>query len=523
MKNKPIIILILSLTLLQCTSQKFDIIVKNGTVYDGTGGSPVKGDIGVLEGKITKIGGELSSRGATVIDAGNLIVAPGFIDIHTHADGQVLEKGMSPMLNYLEQGVTTVVGGNCGSGTYEVAKFFSKLDSIGIGANLVLLAGHNTIRRRVMSMDDRKPTPREIEEMKNLLKKAMEEGAAGLATGLFYLPGAYSETDEVVELAKVVKAYDGLYATHMRDESNYNIGLKESVKEAITTGEQSGVRVEIAHIKALGKPVWGMSSEITALIDDARGRGVKVMADQYPYEASNTGLSAAVLSDWVSAGGKMRERMNDRKLLPKIKREMEENIERRGGPESLMIIDDPVREYNGKNLAEVSRIIGKSPVETAIQLILAGSPDVISFNMQDEDILNFMKKDYVMTASDGSLAIPGNGIPHPRSYGTFPRKIRKYVLEDKVLTMEEAIKKATSMPAGMIGLKDRGRIEEGYKADLVIFNPATIKDNATYADPHRYSSGIEYLIINGDVVIEKGKYNGKLAGKAIRMNNSDNK
>jgi N-acyl-D-aspartate/D-glutamate deacylase len=503
-----------------CNSPKFEIIIKNGTVYDGNGNTPVSIDIGIRDGHIAVLGKDLKSGKAAIIDASGLIVAPGFIDIHTHCDDEILEKGMNSMENYLMQGVTTVVGGNCGSGTYLVKKFFSTLDSIGIGANMIHLVGHNTVREKVMGMENRKPDSAEMEQMKKMVATAMEEGAGGLATGLFYLPGNYSSTDEVVALAKVAVKYNGFYATHLRDESDYSVGLKESVREALNIGEQAGIRVEIAHIKALGKPVWGMSADIAAMIEDAKSKGVNVFADQYPYEASNTGLSAATLPVWVSVDGKMRERLNDKKLLPRIKKEMEENIDRRGGPASLVIVSyQPDRRFDGKSLSEIGKIIGKSPVETALQLILEASPSIISFNMQESDILNFMKKDYVMTASDGSLVRPGQGMPHPRSYGTFPRKIRKYVLEDKILTMEQAIKKCTSMPANMAGLKDRGVMKEGNVADIVIFNPATIKDNATYTDPHQYSSGIEYLVINGEVVIEGGKYNGKLAGKAIRMKN----
>ncbi len=503
-----------------CNNERFDIVIENGTVYDGTGNSPVISDLGITDGRIVSIGEDLQKKGATIIDAGGLVVAPGFIDIHTHCDGQVLEPGMNSMKNYLTQGVSTVVGGNCGGGTWKVERFFSRLDSIGIGANMVHLAGHNTIRREVMGMDDRQPTAAELDEMKQLLKTAMDEGSAGLATGLFYLPGAYSSPDEVVELAKVVKTYDGFYATHMRDESNYNVGLKESVKEAINVGEKTGVRVEIAHIKALGKPVWGLSDEIIDLIKEARNKGINILADQYPYNASNTGLSGAVLNSWVSVGGQSRSRLKDPDLLPRIKKEIEENIERRGGPESLVIVRyPPDRRFDGKSLAEISTILGKGPVETALQLILENSPSIISFNMQDADILNFMKEEFVMTGSDGSIVSPGQGVPHPRSYGTFTRKIKKYALDEKVISLEQAIKKCTSMPAEMIGLKDTRTIKEGNIADIVLLNLETIQDNATFADPHRYSSGIEYLIINGDVVIEKGEYNGKLAGKAIRMNN----
>ncbi len=514
----PVLCLI-AVFMLQCTVDRFDVVIINGTVYDGEGNQPVQTNIGIENGLIVKIGKNISTKAAVVIDAGNKIVAPGFIDIHTHCDGQVLREGMNTVENYLKQGVTTVVTGNCGGGTYEVEKFYSHLDSIGIGTNFVHLVGHNTIRNKVMGMEDRAPTDEELAEMKKLVIKGMDEGAAGISTGLFYTPGIYSSTDEVVELAKIVKKYNGLYATHLRDESNYSVGLEEAVKEALTVGEQTGVRVEIAHIKALGKPVWGMAERICSLIEQARERGVHVYADQYPYNASSTGLSGAVVPSWVRAGGGMRDRLNNSELLPQIKTEIAENIERRGGPESLVIVSyRGNKEYEGKNLLEISRIMDRTPVETAIKLILEGSPGIVSFNMNDDDVVHFMKKDYVMTSSDGHIEVPGDGKPHPRCYGAFPRKIRKYVLEDKILSMEQAIKAATSMPAGMIGISDRGSIQKGQIADIVIFDPETISDIASFNEPHQYSTGVEYLLIRGDLVIENGEYNGKLAGKPLRIN-----
>ena len=423
------------------------------------------------------------------------------------------------MENYLKQGVTTVVTGNCGGGTFEVEKFYRKLDSIGTGTNFVHLVGHNTIRSKVMGMDDRAPTDEELAKMKKLVKKGMDEGAAGISTGLFYTPGAYSATAEVVELVDVIKNYDGFYATHLRDESDYSVGLEEAVKEAILIGEQTGVRVEIAHIKALGKPVWGMSERICSLIEEARDRGVHVYADQYPYNASSTALSGAVVPAWVRAGGKMKDRLKNPGQLPAIKKEIAENIERRGGPESLVIVSYPADEqFEGKNLLEISHAINKTPVETAIQLILEGSPGIVSFNMNDADVTHFMKKDYVMTSSDGHIEVPGNGKPHPRCYGAFTRKIRKFVMEDKILSMEQAIKAATSMPAGMIGISDRGSLKVGHVADIVIFNPETIRDAATFNEPHQYSTGIDYLLVDGIQVIENGVYNGKLVGKPLRIN-----
>ena len=369
-----------------------------------------------------------------------------------------------------------------------------------------------------MGQDAREPTEEELDHMKQLLAQGMEKGAAGFSTGLFYAPGSYAKTEEIVELAQVAKKYDGIYTTHIRDESNYTIGLKEAIKEAIAVGELADIPIEISHIKALGKPVWGLSDEVCRLIEKARDGGVQVYADQYPYMASSTGLSAAVIPRWVQADGQMRSRLINPELLPRIKKEIVDNIDRRGGPESLVVASYPKnRDFDGKNLLEISQMMEKPVVETAIYLVLNGSPSIISFNMQESDLEYFMKKPYVMTGSDGNVQIPDKSYPHPRSYGTFPRKIRTYVLEKKWITMEQAIRAATSLPAEALGLVDRGYIKEGFVADIVIFDPDEISDKATYTVPHQYSVGIRFLLISGKLVIEDDSYNGKLAGKPIRM------
>lgn len=515
-KNKLFVLGLLALILAGC-SPSYDVVISNGMIYDGTGGPSYKADIGIKNGYIKTIG-NIKATGRRNIDAEGLFVSPGFIDIHTHCeDGLQTDKGRDAK-NYLMQGVTTVVTGNCGGGTYRVEEFFNRLDAAGIGLNVIHLVGHGTVRRTVMGQEARTPTDEELEQMKKLVSQGMEEGAAGFSTGLFYAPGSFVKTDEIIELARIVKEYNGIYATHIRDESDYAIGLKESIKEAITVGEQVGIPVEISHIKALGRTVWGQAEEVCEVIENARGRGVKVYADQYPYMASSTGLSAAVIPRWVQEGGQMKSRLNDPKLLPQIKQEVEENIERRGGPESLVIVSFPTnRDFDGRNLLEISRMMGKSVVETAIYLILSGSPSVISFNMQESDLECFMGKSYVMTGSDGHVQVPDKSFTHPRSYGTFTRKIRQYVMEKKVISMEQAIRAATALPAEVLGLLDRGKLKEGFFADIAVFDPDEISDKATYDVPHQYSVGIRFLLINGETVIEEGRYEGKLAGKPIRM------
>lgn len=515
--NKGLILSLLLLFLVSC-STSYDVILKGGTIYDGMGGTPYVSDIGIKNGTIKAIG-NIKTSGGKNIDAEGLIVSPGFIDMHTHCDSGLRTERGKAAKNYLMQGVTTVVTGNCGGGTYRVAAFFSQLESQGMGPNVIHLVGHGTIRASVMGQEAREPTDEELERIKKLLAQGMEEGAAGFSTGLFYAPGSFAKTKEIVELAHVAKRYDGIYATHIRDESNYSIGLTAAIEEAVAVGERTGIPVEISHIKALGKPVWGMAENVCTIIESARERGVRVYADQYPYAASSTGLSAAVIPRWVQAGGQMRGRLKNPELLPKIKKEIAENIGRRGGPESLVIVSYPKnRDFDGKSLEEISRMTEKPVVETAIHLVLEGSPSIISFNMQEADLAYFMKKPYVMTGSDGNVQVPDKSFSHPRSYGTFPRKIRKYVIEKKWITMEQAIRAATSLPAEVLGLDDRGRLKEGFTADIIVFDPDKISDKATYERPHQYSEGVQFLLINGKLVIEDGVYNGQLAGKPIRLN-----
>ena len=515
-KTKLIILGLLAFALIGCSST-YDMVIKNGQIYDGSGKEPYMADIGIKNGIIKTIG-KIKARGKEIIDADGLILSPGFIDIHTHCDNGLLTEPGNNASNYLMQGVTTVVTGNCGGGTYRVEEFFSELESQGIGVNVIHLVGHGTVRESVMGLEARAPTVEERERMKELMDQGMAEGAAGFSTGLFYTPGSFAQTDEIVELAKIVKKYEGIYATHLRDESSYGIGLMEAVREAISVGEQADITVEISHIKALGKPVWGMSKDVCGIIEEARNRGVRVYADQYPYLASSTSLSAAVIPRWVQAGGQMRERLQNPELLPKIKQEIAENIARRGGPESLVVVSYPEnRDLDGKSLWEISRMMEMPVVETAIDMVMNRSPSIISFNMQESDLEYFMKRPYIMTGSDGNIQVPDKSFPHPRSYGTFPRKIREFAIEKKWITMEQAIRAATSLPAEVLSLPDRGSLKEGFVADIVVFDPDRISDKATYDSPHRYSEGVEYLLINGRPVIEEGRANGLFAGKPIRM------
>jgi N-acyl-D-aspartate/D-glutamate deacylase len=497
----------------------YDIVITGGTVFDGTGSAGFKADIGIQGGAIAAVGQIGAASGKRVISAQGLYVVPGFIDIHTHGDSGIIRDESKSAQNYVMQGVTTLVTGNCGGGTYNVADYFAEMQQRGAGVNIIHLVGHGTVRGAVMKDADRAPTAAELEQMRGLVKKAMQEGAWGISSGLFYAPGSFAKVDEIVELAKVVRPYGGLYASHIRDESNYTTGLKASIAEAIEVGERAGVPVEISHIKALGKPVWGQAAEICKVIEAARARGVKVRADQYPYNASGTSMSAATLPRWVEGDGQTRARLTDPGLLPGIRKEVGDNIDRRGGADTLVVSSFRAKpEWEGKSLEEISRIMGKNPVDAAIEIVLMGGAGVTSFNMSDSDIEYFMKQPWVMTGSDGDVVQFGRGLPHPRSYGTFARKIRQYVIEKKVLGMARAIRAATGLPAEALGVKDRGLIKKGLAADIVVFDPARIEDKATYTQPHQYAEGIRYLFVNGRLEVEEGKYTGVLAGKPLSLN-----
>jgi N-acyl-D-amino-acid deacylase len=500
---------------LSCSRPSYDVVIKGGTIFDGSGKPGYQADLGIMDGRILAIGKIGASKAHEVIEARGKYVVPGFIDMHTHCDN-ISNKKLNSGLNYLTQGVTTVVTGNCGSGTPNVSQYFQKMKRQGIGLNVVHLVGHGTVRALVLKNVDRAPNEDELAKMQSLVRQAMNEGAAGLSSGLFYAPGSYAKTEEVIALCEVVREFGGIYATHIRDESNYTIGLEAAIEEAIEIGEKAGVPVQISHLKALGKPVWGKAEQVCRIIEEAQNRGLCIHADQYPYSASSTSLVAAVVPRWAQADGKLRERLKDQSILPGIKEEMAANIERRGGGDTLVISSFPKKkEWEGKSLEEISTMLEKSEVDAAIDLIFLGGPSVVSFNQSDADVEYFMKKLYVMTGSDGQITVFGQAKPHPRNYGTFPRKIRRYVLEKKTISMEQVIRAASGLPAEMLKFRDRGLIKESCVADIVVFDPERIRDRATFENPHQYSEGIDFVLINGQVVIRDGEFTGTLAGKPL--------
>ena len=517
--------MILVLILCACTSTTYDLIIINGYIADGTGSKLYKSNIYIRNGKIVEIGNKDNAIGTKVINAEKLIVAPGFIDMHTHSERKSLEFPV--VENYLQQGVTTMVGGNCGSSPYPISDFISKTESIGIGPNLALLIGHNTIRRQVMGTENRIASDQELKEMQKLIQASMDDGAFGMSTGLKYIPGAYSNTEEVVKLASVVSKNGGFYATHMREEG---IGLIEATEEAINIGREAKLPIQISHHKAVGKSMWGQSINTLEMIDKAKAEGINITADQYPYTATSTGLTV-VFPAWSLSGGtkKLKERLDNPTERKKIKDGIVWNIvyDRGGGKASSIVIANypPNTEYNGMNLAEITNSKGlkatpKNAAEVLMDLVYDGGGSGIYHCLNEDDVKRIMAHPQVMHASDGSTIEFGNAQPHPRNYGTYPRVLGRYVREKGIITMFEAIRKMTTLPASVLGLKNRGKIEKDHWADIVIFDPEKIVDNATWEKPHQYPSGISWVIVNGSISINDGISSKKLNGKILKKHES---
>ncbi|MEL6832257.1 MAG: amidohydrolase family protein [Bacteroidota bacterium] len=491
---------------------QLDVLITGGTVYDGVSVEPAKVDIGIADGKIVFIGAvdTMAYQAKETIDATDYIVSPGFIDSHTHALNDLSDSVRNANLNYLLQGVTTVMTGSDGNSENLVGKRLKYWEANGIGTNAAMLVGHRNIRRTVMGVAERAPTEEELTNMKTLVRRGMEEGALGFSTGLYYTPASFSETDEVVELAKISAEYGGIYDAHIRDESTYNIGLMAAIQESIEIAERADILVNISHIKCLGVDVWGMSRAIVDTINAARDRGLRITADQYPYRASGTHLSNALLPKWVFADlADYTQKFDDPALLLDIQAGVEENIRRRGGPESLLLILADMPGLDGKNLGAIAEDWEVSPTEAALTIMKNGDAAVASFNMNPADLHYFMQQPWVMTCSDGTNA-------HPRKYGSFTKKIREYVLEEEVIDLVQMINQSTALTAETFGIKNRGKIEEGYAADILIFKPEEVKDNATFTEPAQLSSGFHHIILNGQLAVRAGEVQLTNAGQVIR-------
>ena len=491
------------------------ILIRHVRLLDGSGAPWQWGNILIEGSKILAMGHTEETADLVIDGKGNLLV-PGFIDLHTHADRGILDFPLAE--NYLRQGVTTLIGGNCGGSAYPIEEHRLAVEHQGIAINYGLLVGHGSIRQAVMGMEMRHPTPEEQTRMQDALAKALEDGALGMSLGLYYTPGSYAKTDEVVGLAKVVAQYHGFVSIHMRDESDYNIGLLASIEEAIEIARKANVAVQISHLKCLGRSVWGQSKAALTRLEQARDEGLDVSFDQYPYIASGTSLTGALMPGWVQAGGReeMISRFLDENLLPRIRQEVKENIQRRGGAESLVVAHyAPEPTYNGWSLAKIASFLELDEVETTLALLKQGGVQIVSFNMLETDVETIMSHPLGMIGSDGSLVAFGKNVPHPRYYGTFPRVLAHYVAKG-VLSYAEAIRRMTSAPAARLGLWNRGLLRPGMQADLLLLNEKEILDTATYECPHAYPKGIEWVMVGGKMVLFHGELHDKRAGTFIQ-------
>jgi len=493
----------------------FDLLIINARLLDGSGNPWRAADIGIRGDRIAAVGRLRGASAVRTIDAAGRYAAPGFIDAHSHAAGDLTREALRDARALVAQGITTIIGNPDGGGPIDLKAQRAALEKGGIGVNVGLLIGHGSVRSAVIGQADRAPTAEERAKMQALVAKAVGDGALGLSSGLFYAPGSFAKLDEVIALARTA---GGVYASHIRDEGNYSIGLLAAVQEVIDVSDRAGVRGIVTHIKALGPDNWGLAAAAATRIDLARARGVDVLADQYAYEASSTSLAAAVVPRWAQAGGtaEFRKRLSDSALREKIVGEIRENIRRRGGAASLVIASySPDRALEGQSLDQIAEARRKPAEIAALEIVEAGSASIVSFNMSEDDIVALMRRPWMMTSSDGGLSLPGEGRPHPRNNGAFTRKLTRYVRERQVISLENAIRSMTSLTASTFGLAGRGTIEPGAFADIVVFDPAALRERATYADPHQMSEGMWLVLVNGQAAIQNGSFTGARAGRVI--------
>lgn len=493
--------------------QQVDLLIRGGSLVDGTGSAARTADVGIRGDRIVFVGSSATSRvtASRTIDARGLAVAPGFIDPHSHTGGDLSNSARKSNLPYLMQGVTTVVTNNDGGGPIDIAGQLGGWTKNGIGTNAAVYVGQGSVRQTVLAMSDAAPTPAQLDSMRAIVTRAMDAGAIGLSTGLYYAPGSFATTEEVIELAKIAGKKGGLYDSHMRDESSYTIGLVGSIHETIRIGREAHLPVHISHIKALGADVWGQADSVLGLMRAARKAGVEITADQYPYTASGSSVGASLLPRWAEAGGNdsLRARIANPAIRARLVRDMEDNLRRRGGAASLLMTSTRDTSILGRTLEEIAARRNIAPVEAAIQIIQNGGASVASFNMNEADIRKFMTADFVGTGSDGSDG-------HPRKYGTFPKLLREYVYTSHVLTLEQAVHRSSALTAAQLRIVDRGTLAIGKFADVIVFDPATVRDQSTYREPTLLAVGMQYVLVNGVVTIDQGHYAGVLAGRALR-------
>jgi N-acyl-D-amino-acid deacylase len=529
-------------------NNRFDVIIKNGIVYDGSISPGKRVDIGIKKGIIETLDSLSEASADRIIDATDMAIAPGFIDIHTHTDTNLIIDPRAE--SKVMQGVTTEIGGNCGSSPfplndvdfetlnqhmkerYEVEVtwrdadgYLATIQKSRPALNFITLTGHGDLRSCVVGKNDVKPTVDQIKEMQHMLSQSIEQGSFGLSTGLEYAPGSYADTDELIQLCIMVAQHNGLYATHMRNEDDTVI---EAIDEALKISRQSGVNLEIAHLKAANPANWHKVEKMLSKISMARDSGMNVNADRYPYIAYGTGMTI-FLPLWTRQGSReeILARLEDKKLLPTISEYTQQRGERIGGWDRVQISyvrTEENKKWEGKTIAECAATSNITPFEFIRTILIQEKNQVgiVGFAMDENNLKKILSHPYVMVGSDGSAVSPrgklGEGKPHPRYYGTFPRILGKYCREEKIFDLATAIHKISAMPAQKLGLKKRGEIKKGYKADVVVFNPLEVRDKATFSNPHQFPEGIYYVMVNGTITVEKGRHTGAAAGTVIRHN-----
>ncbi|MFM7645220.1 MAG: N-acyl-D-amino-acid deacylase family protein [Sphingomonadales bacterium] len=503
-----------------------DLLITNGRIVDGTGNGWYQGSIAIHQGKILAIfrsspdnTWRQSIKPQLIIDARQLMVAPGFIDVHTHLEGDEIKDPEAK--NFIYDGVTTCITGNCGSSNLQVGNYLQWVDSLKTSINIGTLIGHNDVRKAVLGRANRDATPPELQRMELLVEKAMKEGAVGLSTGLIYIPGTYSKTPEIVTLAKQAARAGGVYATHMRDEGD---SVTQAIEEALTIGKEAGLPVEISHFKLSGQQNWGRSKQTLALVEQARKQGLEVAIDQYPYTASSTSIST-LIPDEILADG--QDSIKARLARPEVRKQVIHAIQERLKKRGLKHISYAVialfpkdSTYNGKSIEEINLLKGNKHTvanEAAIvmDIVSRGGASAVFHGMGEEDVKRIMQYPFNMIASDASIRVLNTGVPHPRGYGTNARVLAKYVREEKVIPLEEAIRRMTSLPAQQFRIESRGLLLPGYFADIVIFDENKVQDLSTFDKPHAYTIGFEYVLVNGQLTVNNGVHTGVRAGRAL--------
>ena len=488
-----------------------DLLFKGGLIVDGTGAPPYMGDVGIRQGRLVMLAEGHNAPAEEVVGINGKVIAPGFIDIHTHARADLVSPDKALMANYLTQGVSTVIIGNDGDGATRIQKRFDTIFAHGAGTNVAQLVGHASLRRRVMDNTGRPATPSEIDEMKSILAGALNEGAMGLSTGLFYADGTYATTEEVIELAKVAASAGAIYESHIRAESSRGVGVHKAVDEVIEIARAAEIAAHIAHIKVLGKGVWGEYGSIVEKIAAARSEGLVITADQYPWVASSTQLKSAVVSKEYQLGGieALRERLSDGDKRRTLLEDIAVNIDRRGGSNSLLLVETEDPQWSGLRLDAIAAALKVEPAEAAARLITEGQARVVSFNMTEGDIKTFMREPWVATSSDGTDG-------HPRKFGSFPRKYSAYVRDGDTLSLAHFVRASSGLPADILGLPDRGYLDTGMIADVVVLDPRRYQENASFAQWDRLSSGVDHLLVNGGFAIKEGVVTRARLGQPLK-------